>query len=829
MSGRSRRFGSIGVMAVLGAVLVVLSLTVFAVRTQGEDAGAPQTPGETLKLAQTYSYPIYPQARQNQKYRKQRVVKKCKSPWSYSAGLRRCICVKKGYGQSEGRCIKVTQMCLKNAKWSAAAGKCVCQKGFAKKAGQCVESKTSILTNTPAPGARCSQGYTEQAGRCILADGPDQPLRRAARPGETSSNYVTMVQRCLKEAGYLRAPVSSAMGNKAWTAFWFFKQDHSVGRTPQGIRDARAQQKLFALCPKTSSKLAWLPVAPSPSQSTVAVPQRPIRSLRAPVNKKPAPVNKKPAPVKIKRAPVNKKRAPVKIKPVPADIQPALVDIKSALMDLKSALADIQPVPADIPLVPLDIKPALVEIKSALIDIKSALADIKSAPVDIKPALKVLKSALVDIKSPPGDIQPALMDIKSALMDLKSTLANMKSAPANIKPAPEVITPVNRVYARPEAGCLPKDLYNLITGTYGPRPGLKICTRICLPMPASITQQEIEDYQTNRGIRWCRACIELSAPLPLDDILRLERGANVQLCTRPPSRLPQWTRPAASSRKAYTRVRALYTLFPPATDHGKDIAVVIGNATYRDALPFNASARASAGALYATLTEHLGYRQENIIDVRDAPLEQLIRIFGSGEDHKGDLWRRVNKQSGARVLIYYAGHAGMRADQSDSYLLPVDAVKYREERTSYPMSRLYANLEKLEAESVLLLLEAGFGQDLDEFVYAPNLPGQQASALPARPQPRLTVISASDRDQKTLDDPGYGIGLFTRYLIEGLAGRADLEPIGNRDGEIDAIELYAYTSHMVRLAARKSYGLLQNPMFSNTGNGRITRVQAQTQ
>ncbi len=189
----------------------------------------------------------------------------------------------------------------------------------------------------------------------------------------------------------------------------------------------------------------------------------------------------------------------------------------------------------------------------------------------------------------------------------------------------------------------------------------------------------------------------------------------------------------------------------------------------------------------------------------------------------------MQEQTGARVLIYYAGHAGTRDDQSDSYLLPVDTVKYREPRSSYPMSRLYANLEKLEAASVLLLLEAGFSRDLSDFVFPPNLPGRQVSALPPKPAPRLTVLSASDRDQKTLDDPKYGIGLFTRYLIEGLAGRADLEPIGNRDREIDAVELYAYTSHMVRLAARKSFGLLQKPMISNAGNVRITRVQAQGQ
>jgi uncharacterized caspase-like protein len=93
----------------------------------------------------------------------------------------------------------------------------------------------------------------------------------------------------------------------------------------------------------------------------------------------------------------------------------------------------------------------------------------------------------------------------------------------------------------------------------------------------------------------------------------------------------------------------------------------------------------------------------------------------------------------------------------------------------------------------------------------------------------MSVLTASDRDQKTLDDPKYAIGLFTRYLIEGLAGRADLAPIGNGDKTIDVVELFAYTSHMVRLAARKSFGLLQKPLISRDGNTHLSQVQTQGQ
>lgn len=387
--------------------------------------------------------------------------------------------------------------------------------------------------------------------------------------------------------------------------------------------------------------------------------------------------------------------------------------------------------------------------------------------------------------------------------------------------------PRPRVYARPEAGCLPKDLFELIVRTYGPRPDLRRCRQTCLAIPKTLGARVVAEYEQKRDIAWCRSCLELNSHLPLDDILRIERGTNVQICTRPPTQLPRWVHPARLSRQAYTKVREIYRSLPPAADHARDIAVVIGNRSYRGDLPANETAHNNAGAMYALLTEHLGYRFENIVDLRDASLRDFNRVFGSATSHEGELSRRLKGRPEASVLIYYAGHGRASADQSDGYLLPVDVVKHREARTAYPISRLYANLGRLGARSVLVLLETGFGRDLDDFVFPPNIPEMWVRSLPSKPLPGLTVMTAADRDQKTLDDPRYGIGLFTRYLIEAMAGRADLAPIGNGDGKIDVVELYAYSAHMVRLAARKSFGLLQRPSLSRLGNITVSRVESQ--
>jgi hypothetical protein len=99
------------------------------------------------------------------------------------------------------------------------------------------------------------------------------------------------------------------------------------------------------------------------------------------------------------------------------------------------------------------------------------------------------------------------------------------------------------------------------------------------------------------------------------------------------------------------------------------------------------------------------------------------------------------------------------------------------------------------------------------------------SALPKAPIPGLNVIAAADRGQRTLVDVTYDIGLFTRYLIEGLAGGADLAPIGNGDGELNSAEIYAFTAAFVDLAARKTFGVLQRPVFSGAATSVLTSAR----
>ncbi|MEX1059983.1 MAG: caspase family protein, partial [Methyloceanibacter sp.] len=269
--------------------------------------------------------------------------------------------------------------------------------------------------------------------------------------------------------------------------------------------------------------------------------------------------------------------------------------------------------------------------------------------------------------------------------------------------------------------CLPEDLIALLHRAHGPGVAVKSCERACLPSPKGLSQAQLDELQTKSGVVWCRACLPIQGQLTLDDVRRIERAGNVQLCATPPQQLPLHGSGAGDGLRSYTRVRELYRALPPAAEDPDAVAVIIGNRSYAK-LPPSVTSYNDADAIYSFLTEHLGYRPDNILDVRDAKKADLEKLFGREPGLEGDLSRLVQSQPKAKVLVYYSGHGATDAAQNETYLLPVDTEAYRDEIGGYKLSTLYANLARLDARSVLVLLETEYGRDHGAYVLPPNLP-----------------------------------------------------------------------------------------------------------
>ena len=378
---------------------------------------------------------------------------------------------------------------------------------------------------------------------------------------------------------------------------------------------------------------------------------------------------------------------------------------------------------------------------------------------------------------------------------------------------------------RLDLDCLPEDLISVLRRAHGLGVSVPRCEPACMPPPKGLAQTELDEMQVDNGVVWCRTCVPIEGHLALDDVRRIERAGNVQICATPARQVPRYGEGITDGLRSYLRVRELYRALPPSAEDSEAIAVIVGNRSYAK-LPRSVTSYNDADAIYAFLTEHLGYRPDNIIDVRDAKKADLERVFGAEAGFEGELARLVQSQPDAKVLVYYSGHGATDGAQSETYLLPVDAEPYRQETAGYKLSTLYANLARLEAKSVLVLLETEYGEDHGVYVLPPNLPDMKISALPRAPMPALTVLAAADRGQRTLVDMTYDIGLFTRYVIEGLAGGADLAPIGNGDGKVDSAEIYVFTDAFVELAARKTFGLLQHPVYSGAATSVVTSARS---
>ena len=284
--------------------------------------------------------------------------------------------------------------------------------------------------------------------------------------------------------------------------------------------------------------------------------------------------------------------------------------------------------------------------------------------------------------------------------------------------------------ARLDLDCLPDTLISVLRRAHGVGVAVKACERACLPTPKGLAQTQLDGMQVDNGVVWCRACVPIDGNLALDDVRRIERAGNVEICATPARQVARYGEGITDGLRSYLRVRELYRALPPAAEDPEAVAVIVGNRSY-DKLPRSVTSYNDADAVYSFLTEHLGYRPDNIIDLRDTKKADLERVFGAEPGFEGELARLVQSQPNAKVLIYYSGHGATDGAQSETYLVPVETEPYREEASGYRLSTLYANLAGLDVKSVLVLLEADFGEDHGVHVLPPNLPEMKLSALAA--------------------------------------------------------------------------------------------------
>ena len=109
--------------------------------------------------------------------------------------------------------------------------------------------------------------------------------------------------------------------------------------------------------------------------------------------------------------------------------------------------------------------------------------------------------------------------------------------------------------------------------------------------------------------------------------------------------------------------------------------------------------------------------------------------------------------------------------------------------------------------SLVIIVEACFSGESQGGSLLKNFSGL---AIPAAAETQLTVLTAARNEQVASWDEESRQGLFTRFLLEGLQGKADNTRYGQRDGRVTLQEIKGYLDREMTYIARRRYGRDQN-------------------
>jgi uncharacterized caspase-like protein len=201
-----------------------------------------------------------------------------------------------------------------------------------------------------------------------------------------------------------------------------------------------------------------------------------------------------------------------------------------------------------------------------------------------------------------------------------------------------------------------------------------------------------------------------------------------------------------------------------------------------------------------SLVRKLGFDEVIMVLDRDATQQRILRVLGD------ELYAKT--QDDDRVFIFFAGHGqtqDLPSGGKDGYIIPVDGDLNNYYSTAISMQQLQRLADRIRAKHMFYAMDACFsGLLLQLRGEALNDPPLEFTTVPAR-----QVLTAGAEGEKVVETGGHG--LFTKLLLSGLAGAADL----NRDGHITASELYQYITPQVLEESRNS----QNPTFGRLGYG----------
>ncbi|MFM9433559.1 peptidoglycan/xylan/chitin deacetylase (PgdA/CDA1 family)/uncharacterized caspase-like protein [Janthinobacterium sp. CG_23.3] len=224
---------------------------------------------------------------------------------------------------------------------------------------------------------------------------------------------------------------------------------------------------------------------------------------------------------------------------------------------------------------------------------------------------------------------------------------------------------------------------------------------------------------------------------------------------------------------------------PVTTGYGNSWAVVIGIDDYAKWPKLQYAVRDAQG-VRQSLVEKFGFAPERVVSLKNAEATRtnILAAFHDKLAHGG-------VQKNDRIFVFFAGHGATRKLSSGrdlGYIVPVDSDPNQFATDAIPMTEIQNIAESLTAKHALFVMDACYsGLGLTRGVGSSSFLRDNAKRIGRQ------MLTAGGGDQLVADGGPNGHSVFTWTLLQGLAGKADL----NGDGLITATELAAYVAPAV--------------------------------
>ena len=150
--------------------------------------------------------------------------------------------------------------------------------------------------------------------------------------------------------------------------------------------------------------------------------------------------------------------------------------------------------------------------------------------------------------------------------------------------------------------------------------------------------------------------------------------------------------------------------------------------------------------------------------------------YGDFIDGIDKLKNRLSAFNGkGKAIVYYAGHGIPDVKNNSAYLLPVDG---RDSRTAYSLNDLYAELNNVPSEQILVFMDACFtGANRDGSMLSEDR-GVAVEVKESVPKGNMFVLTAATGKETATCDKERKHGIFTYYLLQHLRRTQGLTDLG---------------------------------------------------